>query len=109
MSEGGCWEAGLYLAMQLMMGLMKKYSRYIPILFACAGLILFLCFGRFYFSGYRESIGNEFQEGLGDAVQYVNYPSEFLLAGACEPFRFGDSEMIAEQIGSIHGIVFCKK
>ena len=131
---------GLCQTMQLMMRLAKKYSKYIPILFACTGLFLFLRFERYYFSDYRQIIGSEFQEGLEDAVQYalmlsdgeqdifvdfqiyypkvlfysrlpvteyrntvqyVNYPSEFLLVGVCGSFHFGYSGTVTEQIGII--------
>ncbi len=62
---------GLYLVMQFLTGLLKKYGSFVPIVFAGITLICFFRFEYFYFTTYRENIGSMFHEGLEDAVHYA--------------------------------------
>lgn len=62
---------GLYHVIQLLMRLLKKYGKYVPMIFVGISCICFLRFEYFYFTTYRENIASIFQEGLGDAVNYA--------------------------------------
>lgn len=62
---------GIYVTMSFLMGRLKKYSKVVPVVFAAIGCVCFLRFEYFYFTEYKENIGNIFQEGLGDAVDYA--------------------------------------
>ncbi|MCM1043907.1 MAG: glycosyltransferase family 39 protein [Candidatus Gastranaerophilales bacterium] len=62
---------GVCLVMRLLMRSLKKCGKYVPAIFVIAALIFFLCFEKFYFTDYRETIGCEFQDGLEEAVYYA--------------------------------------
>lgn len=58
---------GLYITAEFLKRFFKPANAIIYILLA----VCFLCFEGYYFTSFRENIGAEFQEGLGESVEYA--------------------------------------
>lgn len=58
---------GLYLTGNFL----RKYFRPAGIAVYIMLIVCFVCFERYYFTSFRENIGEEFQEGLGESVEYA--------------------------------------